>query len=181
MTKQLSFFPPTLPFFGGALLYKKQHALRALSFKHPIHLVLRSTKAKGRWAFMDYRNKPKIEHWVRRFSKKHGLKIYRLAVNWDHIHLVGRFHNRQLYRRFIRALTGAIPRSVMKFIHPEETFWDFRPFSRIVNWGKDFVGVCEYLLQNELEAHGHRRYKPRKDRYTAWLINNGALGPKDKL
>lgn len=28
--------------------------------------------------------------------------------------------------------------------------WDAKPFTRIVEWGRDFVGVCAYILQYTL-------------------------------
>ena len=48
-------------------------------------------------------------------------------------------------------------------------FWEFRPFSRIVNWGRDFKTCVQYFKQNVLEALGFVPYKPRKDYYSKWL------------
>ena len=45
-------------------------------------------------------------------------------------------------------------------------FWEFRPFSRIVNWGRDFKTCVQYLKQNVLEAMGFTPYKPRKNYYS---------------
>ncbi len=50
-----------------------------------------------------------------------------------------------------------------------EGFWQFRPFSRITNWGKDFKQCTGYLKQNILEAFGFVNYKPRKNHYAAWI------------
>ncbi len=50
-----------------------------------------------------------------------------------------------------------------------EGFWQFRPFSRITNWGKDFKQCIGYLKQNVLEAFGFVNYKPRKNYYAAWI------------
>ena len=44
-------------------------------------------------------------------------------------------------------------------------FWEFRPFSRVVNWGRDFNNCVNYLKQNFLEAFGFAKYTPRKDYY----------------
>lgn len=175
MARQLSFFPSPTKFFGGALLCGKRKTQRSLAFKRPIHLVLRSSKAKGRWAFLDYRNKPKIERWIREFSKRNSLRVYATAISWNHIHIVVRFPNRALYNKFVRSITGTLPKVVFGFEHPHETFWDFRPFTRIVEWGRDYRGVLAYLLQNTLEALGLTKYKSRKDRYSVWLAKNGAL------
>ncbi len=56
-----------------------------------------------------------------------------------------------------------------------QRFWQFRPFSRALNWGRDYRGCCEYLVRNTLEAFGFIAYRPRgRDRYTKWFAE--ALG-----
>jgi REP element-mobilizing transposase RayT len=52
-----------------------------------------------------------------------------------------------------------------------QSFWEFRPFSRIVNWGRDFKTCVQYLKQNVLEALGFVPYKARKNYYSSWLKN----------
>ena len=51
----------------------------------------------------------------------------------------------------------------------EQQFWQFRPWTRVMHWGRDFTGCCRYLTRNTLEALGFIEYKPRKDRYSKWL------------
>lgn len=36
-------------------------------------------------------------------------------------------------------------------------FWDYRPFSRVVSWGRDFLGVADYSLKNRLDVLGLKR------------------------
>ena len=48
-------------------------------------------------------------------------------------------------------------------------FWQFRPFSRVVNWGQDFKIYTRYIRQNVLEALGFIPYKVRKNNYAVWL------------
>lgn len=54
-----------------------------------------------------------------------------------------------------------------------QAFWQFRPFSRIVNWGKDFKTCVKYLKQNVLEALGFATYTPRKKYYSKWICETG--------
>jgi len=49
------------------------------------------------------------------------------------------------------------------------------PFTRIIEWGKDFRSTCNYVLRNTLEALGLQKYKPRDQRYQKWLAENGAI------
>ena len=48
-------------------------------------------------------------------------------------------------------------------------FWQFRPFSRVVHWGRDFKVCVKYLKQNVLEAFGFVLYQRRKNNYIAWI------------
>ena len=49
------------------------------------------------------------------------------------------------------------------------TFWQFRPFSRVISWGSDFKTCVKYVKQNILEALGFVPYKARKNYYSRWL------------
>ncbi len=196
--KQLTLFPnQQKKFFGGALLYKKRKSRRPLSRKDSIHLVLRSEWATGRDSFLAKRNHSVIKQMLMRFSKKFGVKIYQQAITSNHIHLLLRITNRTLYTAFIKAVAGQIASHAMgqqsfkefatsrmklaagdgskasteaKPIHQTpEGFWQFRPFSRITNWGRDFKQCIGYLKQNILEAFGFVNYKLRKNHYTAWI------------
>lgn len=175
--RQLSFFPPHTKFFGGALLRGRRITQRPLAFRKPIHIVLRSSKAKGRWAFLDYRNKRKIEKWLKTFAKRNAVRLYEVAIVWNHIHLSARFPNRSSYNCFIRSITGTLPKVVLGFQHPTQTFWDYRPFTRILEWGKDFRGTCQYIINNTLEALSLRKFQPRAERYHKWLSQHGAISP----
>lgn len=188
--KQLIMFPNhTKKFFGGALLYKKRKSKRPLSKKDAVHLVLRSEWAVGCNSFLTKRNHYPIKKILVRFSKKFGVRIYQQSINSNHVHLLLRITNRTLYAAFIKAVAGQIASQVMdnqsfkaftdrhRRVDPgdESGFWQFRPFSRIVNWGKDFKSTVGYLKQNILEAFGFVNYKPRKTYYSAWITDAAPL------
>lgn len=46
-----------------------------------------------------------------------------------------------------------------------QAFWQFRPFTRVLYWGKDFKQSCQYLLKNTLEAMGFINYTERNTKY----------------
>ena len=43
----------------------------------------------------------------------------------------------------------------------KEKFWDFRPWTRIIEWKKAYSIAKDYVIQNHLEAMGLIPYKPR--------------------
>lgn len=45
---------------------------------------------------------------------------------------------------------------------PSTRFWDARPFSRVVTWGKDYAQVKNYLCLNRIEAVGFGRLDARR-------------------
>lgn len=57
----------------------------------------------------------------------------------------------------------------------DQRFFNFRPFTRILNWGKDFTAGCSYTQINTLEALGFIAYKPRKDFYSRWIVKTYPL------
>ena len=188
-SKQFSFFTDeakSLKFFGGALLKGRRKSIRPLTSKDSIHLVLRSPWAMGSESFLNRRHYRRINKIINRFAKKFGVRIYQRAINSNHLHLLLRITNRRLYRSFIKAVSGQIASHVMgqqSFLDFSKTraipvtgdgsvssnassgFWEFRPFSRVVNWGRDFKMCVKYLKQNVLEAFGFIPYKPRRNFY----------------
>ncbi len=188
-------------FFGGALLEGKRKTLRPLSSKDAIHFVLRSEFAVGRDSFLARRHQPQVHRILNHFAKKFGVRIYQMSINGNHIHLLLRITSRKLYRAFIKAVAGKIASQVMggrsfsdyfqekistSFAASERGdgpggedktlgFWQFRPFSRVVNWGNDYKGCLNYLKQNTLEAIGFVKYVARKNPYAKWLNGTSSL------
>jgi REP element-mobilizing transposase RayT len=180
-SKQLQLIPQKTNqrFFGGALLKGRRKSMRPLARNEAIHFVLRSPYAKGATSFRSRKNLPEIEKILAACARKYQVRIYRKAIQSNHIHLILKIHNRWLYRCFISVISGKIASLVMnqlsfqnflKSLEPGEgcrerekgqAFWEFRPFSRILTWGKDYQNCCRYLLRNILEAFGFIAYKPR--------------------
>lgn len=168
---QLQFLKREKDAYGGEL-YKTRAGRsrgRPLATRHSMHIVLRSSKAKGSLAF----NKPENEKWVRfylqKFSKKFAVTVHSIGIVGNHIHLHIQLFKRQLYRGFIRALTSAIAIAVYKNhrwndeykIKPRPRFWDYRPFSRIVAGVRSFLNLQDYVRINQLEGYGHFRGEAR--------------------
>lgn len=107
-------------------------------------------------------NRYQIERWLYDFARRNHVRLYRVAIVSTHIHLAIKVRDRKTYNKFIRSLTGTLPKVVMGFQHPRESFWDHRPFTRILEWGKDFTSTCNYIVRNILEAYGVIQYTPRK-------------------
>lgn len=156
--------------FGGALLKGNPKLKRPISIKNASHLVLRSVLAQGPLSFL--RKDGEIQQITKRQAKKFGVKIYRYANGGNHLHMIILPRSRQAFNSFIRSITGLIARLVLgaeRGSAKNLQFWERRPFTRIVEWGRAYKQACDYLLQNTLEALGFIEYKPRKTRFNAKL------------
>lgn len=150
--------------FGGAYLKNSNpKEKRPISTKKAMHLVLRSSMAKGPLSLL--RNNKKVSNILYKQAKACGVKIYRFANAGNHLHLIILPSTRVTFMKFIRSVSGLIARFILKAERgaaKSMQFWDKRPFTRILEWGKDFKVSSEYLLQNTLEALGFIPYQPRK-------------------
>ncbi len=143
---------------GGSQALNKRKSQRTLSGKVPIHLVLRSDKAKGVYSFVNHQMV--LSKLITRLGKKHGVKIYAYAINWNHIHFVIRIFHRRNYNYWIRDLTGQIVQCISAKTKTRlHEFFTARPYTRLINWGREFKTVMEYQILNKMEVFGLR---PRK-------------------
>ncbi|MGE0762324.1 MAG: transposase [Bdellovibrionales bacterium] len=152
--------------FGGALLKKaKNRHARPLSTKEPLHLVLRSSRARGDWSFYKPRNRKIIQEGLSRLCRKYGVKVEQFANAGNHLHLLLRIKNRQTYFPFIRGLTGLIALQVTASTKLKQLcgrFWDARPFTRVVFGWRGYQIAKDYVLLNQLESWGVVPYQRRR-------------------
>lgn len=152
--------------FGGNLNPAKGNPRdqRPLSLKRPLHLVLRSTLATGEMSFLRPVRSRRIEKLVRELGKRLDVRVYRFANSGNHLHLVVLPRSRKAFRAYTRAVTGLIARitlGVERGKGRKIKFWDARPYTRIIEWGREFRVVSQYVVQNTLEALGFIPYQPR--------------------
>ncbi|MDZ4676911.1 MAG: hypothetical protein SGI74_05315 [Oligoflexia bacterium] len=177
--------------FGGAYLKNSNpKSARPLSTKRCMHLVMRSSYAKGPYSLL--KKNREIQNIINTQGKAFGVKVYRQANGGNHLHLIILPRSRQAFIGFVRAISGLIARAALDTQRGRPLFgkkrsshmfgiskvssggrsegnstgfWDKRPFTRIIEWGREFKTVSNYLLQNTLEALGFIAYQPRQHRF----------------
>jgi REP element-mobilizing transposase RayT len=164
--KQLNLLKNENSAYGGVLMKTRKGRARPrpLSTRETLHLVLRSTKAKGGWSFAKTQNRKKIDELLRRFAKKYGVKVLSYANVGNHLHFHVKLSNRYLYAPFIRALTGAIAMAITgasRWKPGKSRFWDYRPFTRVVKSFRAFLNLKDYIRINRLEGCGYSRSQAR--------------------
>lgn len=146
---QFKLFPVEKPEHGGDLKRGVRKTLRPLATDRPIHLTLKAkVPFKG-----DAGAVVLIE--ARRLAGKFHIKVYDHAVEDDHVHLAVKIPHRRDYVKFIKSLTGLLSRRFGK------GFWKQVPYTRVVQWGRDYTNLGKYFEKNRLEAAGDLPYKDR--------------------
>jgi hypothetical protein len=159
---QLKLFKSEERAYGGELLKKRKGRLRGrpLDTKNSMHLVLRSSKATGKWSFRNPRNMRKVEALSLKFCQKYGIKLLSLANVGNHLHYQIKLGNRFTYKPFIRALTASIAMAITgasRWNKVEIKFWDYRPFTRVVVGWSGFLKLRDYVRINQWEGLGYVR------------------------
>ena len=144
--------------------YTNRKTARPFSSKEAIHVVMRSRIAVGDRSLAGKRNRTWLSAYLPYLAKKCSVKVYRYSNNGNHLHLVLKAKERGNLGNFLRALSGMIARKVLgaeKGRKANLGFWDSRPYSRIITWGREFWSVLGYVERNALEAAGRLSYRCR--------------------
>jgi REP element-mobilizing transposase RayT len=154
--------------FGGSRLKSHPKRARPLSTKEPIHLVLRSEKARGAHSFL--RVSKESRAIFDKTCAKRGVKIYKYANVGNHFHVVIRLGKRFSWNPFIRELTSRLA----ALVKGPTQFWTGRPFTRILHgWGKNFRTAMGYVVLNQMEAAG---FLTRREVHAAYRASYRASG-----
>lgn len=149
---------------GGDLRPGRRKIARPFDPKQALHLVLRSSKAQGKWSMLTPANCREVHDFTHRLADRWGVRVYRYANVGNHLHLLIKARSRAVFQRFLRELSGGIAMRVTGARKgaalsrdgdgTTRGFWDDLAFSRIVHWGRDYNGVALYLIKNLFEAAG---------------------------
>jgi hypothetical protein len=161
--KQLSFhFLPSFRDFipriehGSNIRKGKRKLARPFSINKAIHLILRSTKARGAWSFLKSKNEKIIYKLIYHYAAKFNVKIYRYANAGNHLHILLKAGSKKDFQNFLRTITGIIPRLVTgaQKRKAKGKFWDELVYTKLVAWGRQFKNTSNYVFKNALEAFG---------------------------
>ena len=153
---------------GGSLRSKRKgRGARTLATRKSMHLVLRSSQARGEWSFR--RKQKDITSILKSFAGRFHIEIISIANVGNHLHIHLKLGSRDMWNRFIRGVCAAIRIAVTG--HPRwskaaqlaKSFWDQRPFTTIVTSFKQYLNLHDYIRVNQLEGVG-------VDRLTAYHL-----------
>jgi REP element-mobilizing transposase RayT len=154
---------------GGSTGSGKRKEARPFTSRRPLHVILRSSQARGPWSLRRKENEAAVREVLGEGCKRFETKIYERAITGGHIHLLLRARRRELFANFLRFVSGQIAQRVTgacKGAPCLEGFWDEPIWSRVVTSEPDFQKVAAYIRLNLLETMGLVPFKRRRSRKT---------------
>ncbi len=169
--KQTDFFQPSKITFGGN--NKRGHPTRARPFskKCETHVVMKSRLAIGDRSFLRANNRRAIKAIIEQSAKRFYVTLTRNVNVGNHLHLLICAPTAEAQRNFLRTISALIARKVMSAHRNSPMklkslgslrFWDGRPFTRLIPWGRAYQAILNYLSLNSLQAIGFSKKEGRK-------------------
>lgn len=140
---------------GSDLAEGKRKLDRPLSTKRPIHVVVRSEQARGRWSFLGFKNRIMVEHVVRQQAKRYAVLIQDFANGGNHLHIKIKGGTRTGIQNFLRTITNLIARKITgarRGAKLTKRFWDGLAFTRVLKSYKEEIHLRGYFTANRVEA-----------------------------
>lgn len=173
------------PSFNFARIYRLSHGdesslgkrkvMRPLDPRKPLHLVLKSARARGAWSFLQPRFKREISSILYSQAHRWGVELMSFSNVGNHLHLLVKFPSRRAFQAFLKVITGRIAMLITKSRKGFSVgrFWDKTVFSRVVQWGRDFERISTYLVKNFVEPLGFRHRVVTVDQVLKAMIPMG--------
>lgn len=160
---------------GGSVRKGLRKIARPLDPARPLHVTMRSTRARGKWSFLHHRNSATVSFLVYDTAERYGIYIHKWQNVGNHIHLALQGPSRKALQAFLKVLPQRIMFAVTgaRKGNPVGRFFDQILHSRVVNWGYEFKVLLEYIWKNTLEAMGFSRAEIREFRAHARKFDYG--------
>jgi hypothetical protein len=87
-------------------------------------------------------------------ARRFGVRVYDFANVGSHLHLILRARRREAFQSFLRSFAGIVARRVTgaRRGQPAGRFFSGLAWSRVVSWGRDYIGLRHYVFRNQIEA-----------------------------
>lgn len=142
--------------FGGSLRnHRKKRFARRLSNRKFHHLIFKLNREIHPASLRMPKTFSITTHVIKAYAKRFKVRIASHSIQNDHIHLLVRTNRKSNYQSFFRVVAGQIAQRVTDTFHCvkfKQSFWKYRPFTRIVRNRKAYFITKAYIRLNELEG-----------------------------
>lgn len=161
--------------YGGTLRRdKRRRGARPVSRRHALHMVFKSDNAKGPTSFLHPRCRVILHRTLKQMARRYGLRIHEVGICGNHFHVLVRFQNRRLLMAFNKVFTSTLVKRLCGSQKLDRRFFDFRPFTRVVESCRGYEIARDYVLLNQLEGLRVIPYQRERTR-SAWWRNRASL------
>jgi REP element-mobilizing transposase RayT len=139
---------------GGTVSTGLRKIARPLDTRRPVHLVLKSSHARGQKSFLSPTHRLAIKRILKERARQFHVTVHHYENVGNHLHIVASFPRRESFRNFLRTVTALIARAGTGARRGKpfgQRFWDGLAFTRVIAWGRDLSGMRNYLLKNSIE------------------------------
>ena len=91
---------------GGVYSKGKRKTQRPFDSKKPLHLVMRSLRAKGSFSMSSPLNKHKVDSIIHEYAKQNGVTVYDYSNSGNHLHLSIKAPTRWQFQKYLRTIAG---------------------------------------------------------------------------
>jgi REP element-mobilizing transposase RayT len=156
--------------FGGTSRKKRRKVKRPLLPGKVHHVVLKSSKAKGRLSF--YTHKLLVKRLLEEKSKKFFVQIQDFVNMGNHLHLKVKFKDAKRFQQFLKSFTALLAREITgaKKGKPFGKFWDGLAFTRVLMTRFEELGLKSYFTGNHIQKEvGYRSREEYLKRWNQFL------------
>jgi REP element-mobilizing transposase RayT len=143
---------------GGSKIKLRRKIKRPLVANLPIHVVFKSSKARGSLSF--YKHKQLVARLLQQRAKKYFVEVKQFVNMGNHLHLCVKFKNRELFQNFLRTFAALLARKITGASRAKGfgRFWDGLVFTRVLHSSLEVLGLKGYFEGN----HRQRELGPQE-------------------
>jgi putative transposase len=148
---------------GGAEAVGKRKSRRPLDSKYPVHLILKSKKAKGSLSLRAKRNL----HWIwllaHRKAEKFDVQLQGFANVGNHLHFKVKFKRREHFQKYLKSVSALIARHVTGARKGKAfgKFWDFLAYTKVVKIWTQEKRLNRYITANAIEGQHGKEWREK--------------------
>ena len=147
--------PQTLTYsHGGSSGLGCRKVRRPFASHSPLHIVFKSTKARGALSFKGFKNHTLVESTLKAQAKRHGVRLMSYVIMHNHVHIKAKASARRGMQNFLRRVGSIIAQKVTKARrgNPFGRFWDALVFSRLLVSKYEELILSRYFEANRIES-----------------------------
>ena len=139
---------------GGKESRGRRKTRRPFISGHPLHIVFKSSHARGTLSFKGVKNHALVERTLKTQAKKHGVRLMSYVIMSNHLHIKIKASVRRGMQNFLRRVGSLIALGVTKARkgRPFGRFWESLVFSRVLTSRFEELILSRYFEANRIEA-----------------------------